>query len=89
MQKEFGDDVTFVGVASRDEEAAISQFVDTYNVGGFEHALDIDGIVWERYGVVSQPAFAFIDGDGGEVDVRVGVMGVDGLTSRIEELIAN
>jgi len=42
--------------------------------------------VWREFGVVSQPAFAFIDDDG-TVETRLGAMGVEGLTERINALI--
>lgn len=57
-------------------------------VAGFEHIADADGIVWREYGVTSQPAFAFIDDDG-TVETRLGAMGVDGLTERINTLLAS
>lgn len=58
-----------------------------FGVDGFEHAIDGSGQVWQSFGVRSQPAFAFIDDDT-TVDVRVGQLGIDGMSAAIEELIA-
>ena len=44
-------------------------------------------VIWERYGVVSQPAFAFINDDG-TVETNIGAMGLEGLTEAAEALKA-
>jgi len=74
-------------VASRDDADAIRGFVDNYEVQGFEHIIDEGGVIWERYGVVSQPAFAFINDDG-TVETNIGAMGLEGLTEAAEALKA-
>ncbi len=84
----FADDVTIIGVASRAGADSYLDWVTTYGVDGFEHVADEEGAVWREYGVTTQPAFSFINGDG-TVDIRFGAMGVDGLTERINELIAS
>ena len=61
-------------------------FVDETGVGGFEHLIDADGIIWSELGVFDQPAFAFVDDDG-SVEVFVGALGEDGLTERLQALI--
>jgi len=74
-------------VASRDDVDAISGFVETYQVGGFEHIIDEGGVIWERYGVFSQPAFAFINDDG-TVETKIGAVGREGLIEAAEALKA-
>ena len=74
-------------MASRDDADAIAGFVDNFDVGGFEHIIDEEGVIWERYGVTSQPAFTFINDDG-TVETRGGAMGVEGLTEAAEALKA-
>ncbi len=56
-----------------------------FGVGGFEHIIDTEGVIWSDYGVVSQPSFAFINDDG-TVDTRIGAMGLDGITEAVEAL---
>ena len=72
-------------MASRDDVEAIEAFVTDLSVDGFEHVIDIDGVVWQHFGVVSQPAFSFINDDG-TVETRIGAMGEDGLREAIEQL---
>ena len=61
--------------------------VDT-GVDTFPHAADIDGDVWEFYGIGSQPAFVFINDDG-TFDTRLGSLDEDRLTERVEQLLAS
>jgi len=77
--------VTFVGVAAQDEVSAMQQFVDTYPVGGFTHLADTDGAVWAKFGVTYQPAYAFVDADGG-IDVVKASMSEAELTERVGAL---
>lgn len=63
-------DVTFVGVSAQDEVAAMQAFVDKYDTGFFTNIADVDGAVWQRFGVTAQPAFAFIGRDGAVEVVR-------------------
>lgn len=78
-------DVTFVGVAAQDEKPAMKEFVNTYDVGGFDHIADLDASVWGRFGVEYQPAFAFIDADG-TIDVHPGTLSEADLERRIDDL---
>jgi thiol-disulfide isomerase/thioredoxin len=71
-------EVSFVGVAGRGEEAAMRDFVTETGTGGFPHIVDDDGSIWTGFGVIAQPAFAFIDRDG-DVEVFAGSMPPDEL----------
>ncbi len=57
------DDVTFVGVAGRDDTPAMEEFVATYGIT-FPTLVDPDGSLWQRFGVLGQPAWVFFDGRG-------------------------
>lgn len=81
-------DVTFVGVAGLGETAAMQDFVDDYDLDAFEHLADLDGSLWQRFGIVQQPAYAFIDADG-TIDVVRGELGEAGLAERIDALTGN
>lgn len=81
-------DVTFVGVAGLGETDAMREFVDDYHVGGFEHLVDVDGSLWQRFGVVQQPAYAFID-DSGSVKVVRGEIGPQGIADGVAGLTSN
>lgn len=78
-------DVTIIGVSGRDEADAMRAFVAETGTDGFQHLADLDGSIWQRFSVASQPAFAFIDAKG-ETDVVLGGLGADALRSRIADL---
>jgi thiol-disulfide isomerase/thioredoxin len=84
--EELGDAVRIIGVAGRGQVAEMEAFVDDTGTGGLAHLIDDDGQIWSRFGVVTQPSFAFIDADG-EVELVVGPMGFDGITERGRQLL--
>jgi len=79
-------DATFVGVAALDQEPAMQAFVDKYDVGFFTNIADVDGAVWQRFGVTAQPAFAFVGADG-SVDVVRGTLSEPALSTRVSTLV--
>lgn len=87
MQEAYGNRLTVVGVAGRDEIEAMQAFVDDLGVDGFPHLTDLDLEIWTRYGIGTQPAFVFI-GDDGSVETVLGALGEDRLVSMVEDLIA-
>lgn len=62
-------------------------FVDELGVDGIVHVADVDGTIWQSFGIYGQPAWVFVDDDG-RVDAYLGGLGVDGLTQAVEALIA-
>ena len=88
MQHQFEGRARIIGVSSRDTIEQIEAFVADTGVDTFPHAADIDGDVWEFYGIGSQPAFVFINDDG-TFDTRLGSLDEDGLTERVEQLLAS
>ncbi|MGH3570637.1 MAG: protein disulfide oxidoreductase [Pseudonocardiaceae bacterium] len=80
-----GTGVTFVGVAARDQLPAMKQFVANYHMGSFTHLADLDGAVWQHFGITEQPAFAFI-GANGAVDIVKGTLSEQQLTERLRQL---
>lgn len=79
-------EATFVGVAALDQEAAMQEFINKYDLGFFTNIADVDGAVWQRFGVTAQPAFAFVGADG-SVDVVPGTLGEPALNTRISTLV--
>lgn len=77
--------VTFVGVAAQDQLPAMKDFVSKYQMSSFPQLADLDGSVWQRFGVTQQPAFAFIGADG-SVDVVKGTLSDQALTERVGNL---
>lgn len=62
-------------------------FIDRHGVDGFEHLVDGDGSLWERFGIVTQPAWIFVNDDG-TAKTLVGILGEDGLRAEIDELLS-
>jgi thiol-disulfide isomerase/thioredoxin len=83
----FGDDVRIVGVAGRGGIDEMRGFIDDTETTGLTHVADLDGDVWNAFGIYAQPAFAFID-DTGEMEIFVGGLRADDLADRIDELLA-
>jgi hypothetical protein len=65
----------------------MESFIDRHGLAGFDHLIDDDGALWARFGIVSQPAWVFVDDDGTSRKVQ-GSLGADGLRAEIERLTA-
>jgi thiol-disulfide isomerase/thioredoxin len=83
--KSVGGSVTFVGVAARDEVPSMRNFVEQYRLDSFAHLADTDLAIWKRFGVVEQPAYAFITKDG-TVEVVTARVSKDDLMRRAQAL---
>lgn len=79
--------VTFVGVAARDQVLAMQGFVDKYKLSGFIQLADTDGVIWARFGVTQQPAWAFVSANG-DVDVVKGSLTQSELNERVDRLVS-
>ncbi len=80
--------VEFIGVAARDELAAMQGFVTEYQVGSFQHLADLDASIWRRFGVTRQPTYAFISPDG-SVEVVKDQLSEAQLADRLRQLTAS
>ena len=84
-QEQFAGQIEIIGVGgSTTSEADLERFIGGYGVTDLEHVSDTDNSIWERYGVFSQPIYAFIDDDG---SVEVTRLPVAELPDRIEQLL--
>jgi thiol-disulfide isomerase/thioredoxin len=80
------DDVDIIGVASRDDVSAMQAFVDEHGLDDIVHLADGEGQVWQRFGVVAQPAWVFIDGETGRAERVLGTIPEATLVERLEAL---
>ena len=80
-------EVTFLGVPGRGPAADMRSFVEDTGTGGLQHLVDADGSLWQRFRVVNQPSFAFVDPDGG-VELFAGALGAEQLRARASALAA-
>ena len=82
---EFDGQVTFLGIPGLGPEDDMRRFVDETGTEGFPHVVDGDGGLWARFGVVSQPAFVFVAGDG-TAQSFMGSLPADQLRQRVSAL---
>lgn len=85
VAQEHADDVNFVGVAALSGVPDMREFVSRNELGEFTHLADTEGSVWQRFGVTTQPAYAFIGSDG-SVDTVKGTLSEDELATRVQQL---
>jgi peroxiredoxin len=86
VAQQFADSVEIIGVASRDDVPAMEDFVARHGFDDVRHIADVDGEVWQQFGVVAQPAWVFIDGASGERERVLGAVARDDLRERMETL---
>jgi thiol-disulfide isomerase/thioredoxin len=84
---EYTGRVTFLGVPGLGEVADMREFVADTGTGGMTHVVDADGALWQRFGVVAQPAFVFVAADG-TVQAFGGSLDPDSLRRTADELLA-
>jgi peroxiredoxin len=82
---EFRGRVIVLGVPGRGEVGAMRTFVADTGVGAITHLVDGDGALWNRFGVVSQPSFVFVD-RAGATRSFAGSLDADGSRSALGEL---
>lgn len=62
--EEMAGRVEVLGVASSGTVEDMRAFVTETGSTSFPHVADVPGEVWQRFGVVAQPTFVFVDDDG-------------------------
>lgn len=76
--------MNFVGVAARADLDEMQEFVADADLQ-FVQIADFDQTVWTQWSVVSQPAFVFLNDDGGQ-EGHLGALGADALLAKVEAL---
>ena len=79
--------VTFVGISTRADVAAMQGFVSKYNLN-FTNINDADGSIWAKFNVPWQPAYVFLRADGTSsfVNNPTSAMSQQELTDRVRAL---
>ncbi len=79
--------VTFVGVSTRADLAAMQGFVSKYSLN-FTNINDADGSIWAKFNVPWQPAYVFLSPDGASTFVNnpTSAMSQQELTDRVRAL---
>ena len=75
-----------IGVAGRDEMAAMEAFVAEHGLEQVPQAADTDGEIWQALGIPAQPAWMFVDGETGQVERVLGALSTSDLQARIDAL---
>jgi hypothetical protein len=61
------------------------EFVADTGTGDLRHAVDEDGSLWTRFGVISQPAFVFVS-SAGTTESFAGSLGREQLRTVVDDL---
>jgi thiol-disulfide isomerase/thioredoxin len=83
---ELDGEVTVLGVPGLGPEEDMREFVADTQTASIGHLVDTDGSLWQRFGVVSQPAYVFIAPDGSAASFS-GALGGDELRQRAKSLV--
>lgn len=83
VEQQYGDQVRFVGVPGLSNVGSMRGFVDETGTDSLAHIPDVDGVIWERFGVSQQRTYVFIDDDGSWRTAGYGSLAED-----VESLIA-
>lgn len=86
VAEKYGNQVHFVGIPGRGEVSAMKQFVSDTGITSLTHVADLDNSLWKRFGVTSQPSFAFVGSDG-SVNTIVGGLTATELDRKVSELV--
>jgi thiol-disulfide isomerase/thioredoxin len=82
---DYAGQVEVIGVAGRGDLESMRSFVTDTGTGSFPHLVDEDGAVWNRFEVVSQPAFVFVN-RAGEIDTFAGSLRGSQLRAVVDDL---
>ena len=77
---------TFVGVAGLGQEGDMRSFVRSTHTEGMVHLADTTGSIWNAFGIVAQPSFAFITADR-RVSTYTGSLGASNLIDKVDALL--
>jgi thiol-disulfide isomerase/thioredoxin len=86
LAEEFAGELVVVGVAGRGGRQEMIDFVADTGAARLDHVVDADGAIWAGYGVVAQPAFAFVARDG-RAEVFNGALPPDDLRGAARALV--
>ena len=86
-QREFGDEVAFIGVNIKDARTDAEAFVEEWELQDLLHVRDEGDDMYESYGLTGQPETFFIDGEGKVVEHVSGQLFEDTLFSMLDVLV--
>ena len=84
---EYAGQVQVIGVAGHGDVPSMREFVTETGTGSFPHLVDEEGRLWSRFGVISQPAFVFVDRSG-NMETFAGSLSGEDLRAFVDDLAA-
>lgn len=88
MARQYEGKVKVIGMAGFDGTEAMRGFVQRHELGSIPHTADVDGSLWPRLGVRSQPSWIFVNGADGETTREFGELDSGVLKARLDDLVA-
>lgn len=85
--QQYDDRIDIIGVASRDQRPAMQEFVARHGLEDMVTIADLNGEVWQRFGVVGQPAWVFLDAETGTGERVLGALPRGEVERRLEDLL--
>ncbi len=82
---ELNGEVEIIGVGALGPLFDMESFVEFNDLESVRHLFDEEADVWARFGVLAQPAFAFINSDG-TFEIAPGIMKTDQIVERARSL---
>ncbi|HEX6257755.1 MAG TPA: hypothetical protein VFZ70_18240 [Euzebyales bacterium] len=86
MVQQYDGKIDIIGVASRDQVPAMQEFVARHGLEDMVNVADVEGEIWQRFGVVAQPAWVFLDAETGEGERVLGALSREDLEQRLDAL---
>lgn len=77
---------TFMGVAGLGPAHDMRSFVHSTHTEQIVHLADTDGSIWNAFGIVAQPSFAFITADR-RISTYTGTLGASNLIAKVDALL--
>lgn len=88
MVQQYDGRIDIIGVASRDQRPAMQDFVARHGLEDMVTIADVNGEVWQQFGVVGQPAWVFLDAEAGTGERVLGALPRAEVEQRLEDLLS-
>ena len=82
VQEQFGEDVRIIGVPGLSDVTSMEEFIARHGIESVPQLND-NGELWERFGVLEQRTYVFVNDDG-----STEITGYGSLAADVEDLIA-
>jgi peroxiredoxin len=87
VARRYAGQVAVIGVPSSDTVEAMRGFVERHGLQDVPQAVDHDRVVWDRFSIPGQPAWAFVHATTGEVRRHLGPLGAEGISAALDDLV--